>query len=462
VRDESAGSSPDYQPLPVSDFCCARTAAEPPGMRSSDLLPPCGGGLRWGVEGRDCGPHQLPDDRWSDCTTARAVDVVIIGGGPAGTATAIALARFGWSVTVLERSHYESTRIGETLPPEIKHSLIALGVWERFLADGHLESPGTVAAWGQTELYDNDFIVNPHGHGWHVDRRRFDLMLARAAAESGVEVLCGGRGIRIVRSSPLVWHIGAVVDGQRLERQAALLVDATGRSASPARRLGGHRIVYDRLVGLVGFVSGSNMTGERRALIEAVAWGWWYSALLPDGQQVGAFMTDADLLPAGQSARAGFWRDKLDQTRHTRARIGVSALGNGPRVVLASSSRSPIVAADGWVAVGDAAASFDPLSSQGVTWALESGLMAAEAIDLHLRGHGPAFLLYARAVDSAFVDYLTTRARYYDRERRWPNSPFWRRRHTPALTRRWPSLKEFGEKSKEPQKGTCSQTYLIK
>jgi flavin-dependent dehydrogenase len=227
-------------------------------------------------------------------------------------------------------------------------------------------------------------------------------------------------------------------------------------AAPPVRHLAGHRIVYDRLVGLVWFVSGCGHTSDRCTLIEAVECGWWYSAPLPDGCQVGAFMTDADLLPAGQAARADFWWNQLARSSHTRAHIGGCALTASPQVITASSSRSPIVAADGWVAVGDTAAAFDPLSSQGVTWALESGLMAAAAIDRHLRGHRPALLRYARAVDSAFVHYLATRAHYYDSERRWPNSPFWRRRHTPALARRWPSLKEFGEKSKKPQKGTCS------
>src|ERR1700678_4774249 len=91
---------------------------------------------------------QPTSSQTANVAASRAVDLVVIGGGPAGSATAIALAQLGWSVTILERSHYESTRLGETLPPEIKRPLVALGAWERFLADGPMASPGITAAWG--------------------------------------------------------------------------------------------------------------------------------------------------------------------------------------------------------------------------------------------------------------------------------------------------------------------------
>ncbi len=276
--------------------------------------------------------------RSGDIASERPVDVVVIGGGPAGTATAIAAADLGWSVTVLERSHYESTRIGETLPPEIKRPLIELGLWQQFLADGPIESPGIAAAWGQSELYNNDFVVNPHRPGWHVDRRRFDSMLARDAEERGVEVIRGTQGISVARDLSTPWRLGFQAGCRRLERRAALLVDATGRSTSPARRLGGHRIVYDRLVGLVGFIAAADPPGDRRTVIEAVPSGWWYSAPLPDGQHVAAFMTDADLIPAGHAARSIFWQDQLRQSLHIRARLGEAANNTYARVVTACSS----------------------------------------------------------------------------------------------------------------------------
>jgi hypothetical protein len=77
----------------------------------------------------------------------------------------------------------------------------------------------------------------------------------------------------------------------------------------------------------------------------------------------------------------------------------------------------------------------DPLSSQGVLEALESGLRAARAVDDFLRGDRPALVRYREEIESGFDDYLRVRAGYYGRERRWPESIFWRRRHGPPGAR---------------------------
>ncbi len=272
-------------------------------------------------------------------------------------------------------------------------------------------SPGIASAWGQPGLHDHDFIANPHGPGWHVDRGRFDAMLAQAAEASGAKVLRAARPIRWGQDNAGVWNIEALVDGTFWELHADALVDATGRSASLARRLGGHRIVHDRLIGLVGFIPApaDGHGRDRRTLIEAVACGWWYSALLPQGQHVAAFMTDADLIPRGRAARCLFWRQWLQQAPHTRARLGPMPSDTALRIVSAASARLQNVTGPGWLAVGDAALAFDPLSSQGVTWALESGLAAAHALDRVLSrgirvrprstpiGSGSTSLLYLQA-----------------------------------------------------------------
>ncbi|MGC2697329.1 MAG: tryptophan 7-halogenase, partial [Candidatus Angelobacter sp.] len=85
-------------------------------------------------------------------------------------------------------------------------------------------------------------------------------------------------------------------------------------------------------------------------------------------------------------------------------------------------------AGDHWLAAGDAASTFDPLSSQGIMKAMRSALRAAQAIVRHLRGRGTALAQYAELVEREYDRYLDARAAYYRLEQRWPDSPFWQQR----------------------------------
>jgi flavin-dependent dehydrogenase len=361
---------------------------------------------------------------------ARPIDVLILGGGPAGAACAIALAKAGREVIVLERSAYDSERVGEALSPAVWQPLSELGVWERFLTDAPEPSPGITGCWGGAEPFHNDFIANPLGPGWHVDRRRFDAMLAEAAEASRAEVLRGARLTRVTREGVDRWHIESSVGESRITRCARAVVDATGQSAALARRLGTRRVVHDRLIGLWAISAGATdrHSADRRTLIEAVDSGWWYSARLPDGRLSAALMTDSDLLPSGAAARRGFRRECLERAPYTMSRIGWIGRDEPFRIVSACSSRLENVAGPGWLAVGDAAMSFDPLSGRGVAWALESGLAAARALDSFLHGDSSATQDYERRADVDFTSYVVERDANYARERRWADSPFWRRR----------------------------------
>jgi flavin-dependent dehydrogenase len=365
-------------------------------------------------------------------------DVVVLGGGPTGTATAIALARAGRSVAVLERSHYHRARVGEVLPPIIRLPLTQLGVWDRFLAGRHVASPGVLSAWGEEELYDNHFIVNPYGHGWHLDRRRFDAMLALAAEEAGASVCRGARVASCLPVDSRGWQVEFCSDGEPNRLQASFLVYATGRASLLARWQGINRIVHDRLVGLLGFFSASSAGGQGdcRTLIEASENGWWYSARLPDSRLVIAHLTDADLIPKGSASVSGYWQSRLEQAPHTRSRITGCVPETSLRSVAANSYRMDRVAGSHWLAAGDAGIAFDPLSAQGIWHALKSGLLAARAIEDRQFGHRTALQEYARRTQRDFDTYLSMRAAIYGRERRWSSSVFWQRRQNapfPAL-----------------------------
>jgi flavin-dependent dehydrogenase len=91
------------------------------------------------------------------------------------------------------------------------------------------------------------------------------------------------------------------------------------------------------------------------------------------------------------------------------------------------------VTGERWIAVGDAATTYDPLSSQGIFKALQSGILASYAICDFFKGTPGGLEKYEALIKQEFDDYLATRADYYGQERRWQASPFWQRRHEPQL-----------------------------
>jgi flavin-dependent dehydrogenase len=365
------------------------------------------------------------------------VDVTVLGGGPAGAATALALRRHGYSSVVIERSDYASVRIGETLSPAVRPILSRLGVWETFRSDRHLPSFGIHSVWGAADIYDNEFIFSPYGPGWHIDRAGFDAMLARCAEEAGASVYRGAGLLSCTTDDTGHWRTEFACEDVKSSIRSKFIVDATGRASSVARRQGAGRISFDRLVGLVGFFSSSSRekVSDSFTLVEAVEDGWWYSAMLPDLRVVVAFMTDADLYKKASKALPYYWQLQLRRTIHTRSRIPRGGQAPHPVVVAANSSRLNRSVGKNWLAVGDAASTFDPLSAQGVQKAMESGLRAAHSINDHWSGDDSALQDYARDVDHRFDSYLQLRQAYYAQEKRWPDSMFWRRRHRPEIQR---------------------------
>lgn len=355
----------------------------------------------------------------------RRLDAIVIGGGPAGAAVAIALARCGLTSAIIEREEAPRARAGETLPPSARLPLESLGAWPRFAEAGHEPAAGNRSSWGSERVEEAHFITSAYGHGWHLDRPRFEAMLLELAEAQGVQVLRGAQ-VDAVSFDGEAWRMSA---GRPLEARFA--VDASGRSAFLARICGAGRASIDRLVGAVMFLEGRG--GEdpegRFTRVEAAELGWWYSAALPGDRLVVACMTDGDLAASAGLRGAEGWLEAARAAPDTSRRIAAYAPPDAaPRLWSANTSRLDSVVGPGWLAAGDAAVSFDPLSSQGIVTALQSGLEAAETIRAHLAGDGAALSAYAASVTARYRDYLVERARYYGVEGRWPLAPFWKRR----------------------------------
>jgi flavin-dependent dehydrogenase len=345
-------------------------------------------------------------------------DAVILGGGPAGAAAAIALARAGRRSTVIERNTEPQLRVGETIPPIARLPLESLGVWERFLAEGHEPAPGNRSLWGSDVPAENEFIRNPYGAGWHLDRRRFESMLLAEAERAGAQ-LVRGREVSRIEYDGSEWRID--------EFTSRFAVDATGRAAVLARAAGVERVAIDQLIGVTAFFADAR-DEDRYTLIEAAENGWWYAALLPDRRLVAAFMTDSDIATRMKLRERSAWMGEAEKTSLIARRIASATMEGEPRIASATSSRLSSVVGRAWLAAGDAALSFDPLSSQGIDTAMSCGIAAARAIDAHLRGDDSALRRYAEGVTKIWTDFVVDRARYYAVEKRWPHSVFWQRR----------------------------------
>jgi flavin-dependent dehydrogenase len=358
-----------------------------------------------------------------------SVDVAVVGGGPGGAAAALTLARAGASVAILERSSYDRPRIGETLPPHADHLLHRLGVADVLVGDHVLPSFGNTSVWGDSAARSLSFIFAPHGAGTHVVRERFDELLAAAAASGGARLETSASVVSC-RALNGDWEIGVrSAGGTRRILRSRYLIDATGRRSALAQALGARRRVYDHLVAVTAYYRAPAGDGGY-TLVEAMANGWWYSAPIPPDRIVVTLMTDADLCRRNGVSEAASWDEALALTTQSQRRVAGADRLSRPSIASAITHRLDSRHCGGRsVSVGDAAMGVDPLSSSGIVRSLLSGETAAQAIAAVEGGATAALDEYELWLDEQFEAYLDERAAQYALENRWPDEPFWKRRH---------------------------------
>ncbi|MET3134537.1 flavin-dependent dehydrogenase [Oxalobacteraceae bacterium GrIS 1.11] len=358
-------------------------------------------------------------------------DVVVLGAGPAGCALALNLAPYK-RVLLLDKGRPASRRVGESLPAAAGRLLRDMNLERAFLEQGHARCHVTHFCWGTHDVAEQDALRNLDGPGWHLDRDRFDTWLAAVAVERGSAMLAQTRllGLQRALDPEKGWLLDVERMGKPLRVSARLLIDASGRDGALGRHVGGERRARGKLV--CGWVFGRD-TGAATGVSElhAEEQGWWYTASLPGERRLLAFYTDADL-PAARSAHTSqALLMRLEAVPHLRSCLAEARFE--------PASEDGFCAAHGvvlerpwgadWLAIGDAALAFDPLSSQGLFNALYTGLAGAEAAYRHLQGDAGALADYGSEIGRIERAYRQHVDAWYRIERRWPESEFWKRRH---------------------------------
>jgi flavin-dependent dehydrogenase len=359
------------------------------------------------------------------------VDVFILGAGPAGCSAALNLAPF-YRTLLIDRSSSPKPRVGESLPPAANKLLEDMGLLAEFKRQGHLPYYGNRSRWGSEHLRETDFLCDPMGHGWHLERQAFEIWLRKKAIERGAALLAPARLDHVEWDERQRWRILLMQDNRRMAIQARLLIDAGGRTPVIARRLGASRIQLDNMVcsWLIGKAQTDN--GEQGfSYIHSVPQGWWYTAPTPGGKRIVAFHTRAGDPATAWMHSATSLLEQTQKIPHLCERICFDV--KNPQqwqhgYTAANSAMTQPAAGSAWLTVGDAALSFDPLSSQGIFNALYTGLAASESAYRFLGSEISNFAEYQEHLDAIRDAYERHLHEWYRVEQRWSEEEFWKGR----------------------------------
>lgn len=327
-------------------------------------------------------------------TEPRPVDVAVIGGGPAGAATAARLARAGHAVVLVERSPAWHWRAGGVFAsPAAVAELRALGLPAATVAAVARPVPAMRVETPAGTAFELTYGAEAGGEpAVGFDRSALDPALLDLASAAGAEIMAGttARSVELAdhrhgtliglgqEAAPLVARVVVGADGPR-----SIVAAAAGMARQPR--------LADR-VGLTWHVADEPGSAPKAARM----------VVLPDGAYCGLAPVPGGRLNVGIVLAGRAWRDRL--VRDGAAATGEHALRSVPplrgdpepwragEITDAIAGASPLGcrvahrAGPGWLVVGDAAGFLDPFTGEGLHRALVSARLAADTVDAHLRG----------------------------------------------------------------------------
>ena len=320
-------------------------------------------------------------------------DVVVIGGGPAGSTTSTLIADAGYRVVLFERERFPRYHIGESLIPETYWVLKRLGMLPK-MQRSHFVKKYSVQFANANGKQSAPFYFwdnKPHecSQTWQVVRSEFDAMMLANAREHGVAAHEGVHVLEVLFEGGRA--AGVVIreaDGTRRAIGAKVVVDASGQAALLQNRF--RLRVWDPILnkGAIwtywqgAYRDSGKDEGATMVLQTANRSGWfWYIPLHNDIVSVGIVAPFDYLFKRnGGPQHEKTYHEEVDKCPAVARRIADAKRVTGYFATRDYSYRATEVSGDGWVLVGDAFGFLDPLYSSGVLLALKSGELAADAI----------------------------------------------------------------------------------
>ncbi len=356
-------------------------------------------------------------------------DIIIIGGGPAGTAAAITLCRYtALKVAIVERSDFDDYRAGESVSPSIFPLLSYLGLQREQLEQAHLPSYGHAAAWGSDDLIVRDLLFTGQGNGMHLDRQKFDVLLLEEARKHGATVFQPAKITDINRDEN--WHLKLEIANQEISLTAKYAIDCSGKNALIVKKQQCLVHKEDNLIALYAYyVVQDGLSIPHQTILETTEHGWYYLTPLPDKKVAIAFITDADILKELDLNDPAHWLRHGLQTTHISKTLAQLEAPEAFKHYAIHSRVALLPGNENWTAAGDAASCFDPISAMGIGHAISSGISSARVAEAYFRGDYEAGKAHSRSMLDHFETYLQMRTGFYGVERRWGDGKFWGRRN---------------------------------
>jgi menaquinone-9 beta-reductase len=312
-------------------------------------------------------------------------DIVVVGGGPAGSCCAIRLADVGLKVLLAEQKEFPRPKLcGEFISPECRKHFSELGVLEQMSVSGAVDIKRTVfyARSGRSVTVPSDWFAQG-SQAIGLSRAKMDEVLLSRAASSGVDILEGTSAIEILSSAENIVNGVKLRDASRraFDVNARVVIDATGRSRAVSKMAkAGSKKRRARFVAFKTHLEGSHVP-HTDCEIYSYRGGYGGCSGVENGLHNICFIIDAKIAKQHNSDAEQVMRKVLfTNSRATVSLRDVKIVDKWLAVPIERYGRSDLNPAAGLLSIGDAASFIDPFTGSGILLALESGKIAAEVV----------------------------------------------------------------------------------